>query len=395
MRRTLRGYAPMMALAAVSSAGCAGDAHSREFDPDAIAAIDGELQEIIDDKKAPGISYAVVSPEGAVYEGSAGVVDSGSTISTTRESMFMAYSTTKVITSIVVLQLVEEGQMELDAPIERYVPESPYGDKVTVRHLLTHTGGVPNPMPLNWFWVDGEAADRDEALSDTLEKNGKLKGEPGERYRYSNIGYWLLERAVENTTQSRFSDVVEQRVFEPLEITGSASFELPPSGILATGHNREWSAKNALFFSMAPARYWASSASGWSRFHRLRSFGLGYGGLYASVPAFSAVLADLLRDDSVLLSHDSKAAMFTEQRTNDGESLPHTLGWVVGDVDGVRYLGKQGGGLGFHGNVRIYPDIGVATVFFANSTAVSTGPIDALSDRIDRNFLTRAAEVRR
>jgi hypothetical protein len=59
----------------------------------------------------------------------------------------------------------------------------------------------------------------------------------------------------------------------------------------------------------------------------------------------------------------------------------------MGDLDGVPYFGKQGGGLGFHGNVRLYPTTGLATVFLANQTEVTQGPIDERSDSLDRNFV--------
>jgi hypothetical protein len=62
---------------------------------------------------------------------------------------------------------------------------------------------------------------------------------------------------------------------------------------------------------------------------------------------------------------------------------------VTGELDGVRYFGKQGGGLGFHGNVRVYPKLGVATVLLANRTEISPGPIDARSDAIDAGFAAR------
>ena len=66
----------------------------------------------------------------------------------------------------------------------------------------------------------------------------------------------------------------------------------------------------------------------------------------------------------------------------------HPLGWVQGSLGGARYVGKQGGGLGFHGNVRIYPERGIATVLLANRTEIAPGPIDARSDALDEAHLT-------
>ena len=65
------------------------------------------------------------------------------------------------------------------------------------------------------------------------------------------------------------------------------------------------------------------------------------------------------------------------------------LGWVIGETNGVAYFGKQGGGLGFHGNIRLYPSLGIGTALLVNSTEVSAGPIDA---RRPRSACLRAAD---
>jgi D-alanyl-D-alanine carboxypeptidase len=114
--------------------------------------------------------------------------------------------------------------------------------------------------------------------------------------------------------------------------------------------------------------------------------GRGYGGLFANAAALAEVLRDLLRDDSRLLGAEAKEQMFTVQRT-DEEPIAMTLGWVIGSLNGVQYFGKQGGGLGFHGNLRLYRERGLATVLIANRTELSAGPIDARSDELDAAFL--------
>ena len=77
----------------------------------------------------------------------------------------------------------------------------------------------------------------------------------------------------------------------------------------------------------------------------------------------------------------------TTQTTNDGEPFPGTLGWVIGETNGATYFGKQGGGLGFHGNLRYYPSLGIGTALLINSAEVSAGPIDGRSDELDKSFV--------
>lgn len=345
---------------------------------------DGTLRALVHEHWAPGIAYMVVTPDAVMYRGRAGVVDADTGQPVTDNTLFMGYSTTKALTSIVVMQLVESGQLELDAPLSRHVADHPYGDALTLRMLLAHTGGVPNPMPLDWFFVEGEPVDREAALAQVLADHPKLSNPPGSAHGYTNLGYWLLERAIEHAAGKPYAEVVRERVLAPLGIAAEdATFELPSEARLARGHLRKWSWQTPVFYLLSPWRYWDRAVNGWSRFKRLRCHGLAYGGLYVTPSAWGAILSDLLRRDGRLLSAASKQALFAPQSTRDGRATGEALGWVLGELSGVRYVGKQGGGLGFHGNLRLYPDLGIATVVFANATRVSAGPVDTLSDRLD------------
>lgn len=255
--------------------------------------------------------------------------------------------------------------------------------------LLAHTSAIGNPLPLRWFVLEGEPLVRDAKLQELLKQNDSLKGEPGEDYRYSNLGYWLLKEVIESASGRTYADYVLEHITRPLGLEQSEiSFQLPVQTALVTGHMSKWSITNAMFYLLAPSPYWGESRNGWSHFRRLRPIGLSYGGADVQVSAFVAVLADLLKADSQLLTKQSKATMFVTQRLTNGETIQSALGWVRGELNGHPYWGRQGGGIGFHGNVRVYPSSGMATVFFANSTEVSAAPINSRSDRFDLPFLT-------
>ena len=367
--------------------GCAGALPTPTTEAELRTRARQALDALVDDSDVPGIGYSVVTHDRVLFEGYAGVMDASRRAKVTRDTAFMAYSTTKALTALVVLQLVERGVLSLDAPLSTYFDAHPYGGALTLRMLLAHTAGVPNPMPLDWFFVEGERMDRDAALRRVLAGSDELADPPGAVHRYSNLGYWLIERAVEAATGRPYAEVVSEQVFTPLGIRNGAGFELPPPGQLATGHSRKWTFETPVFYLLTPSRYWAEPADGWSRFERLASHGLAYGGLYTTVPAFAAVCADLLRPESKLLGSSAKATLFAPQHTKDGEPTGEALGWVLGELETARYVGKQGGGIGFHGNVRIYPELGIGSVVFANATRVSPGPIDELSDGLDAPFV--------
>lgn len=350
------------------------------------------LDEEVRRHRVPGISYAVVNAQGQLFSHQAGVTDVGGGDQVSAGTYFMACSITKMLTVFAVLRLVEAGKIELDHGLSETFSGHPYGPEVTIRQLLAHTGGVPNPMPLDWFVVEGEPLARQDAFDKVVQKAGSLEDDPGTKYRYSNVGYWLLEKAIEHASGPSYADFVRAEVMDRVDAPADGvRFELPAANQLAVGHQRKWSAANAAFYLLAPRRYWSKSASGWSRFRRLEAIGLGYGGAYVQTSALEALLSDLLREDSGLLSAEIKSQMLAAHSTRDGEQLEQALGWVIGDAHGHRYFGKQGGCLGFHGNIRLYPQLGLGTVYLANATEVSPGPIDKRSDRFDEPFLRDAA----
>jgi CubicO group peptidase (beta-lactamase class C family) len=222
----------------------------------------------------------------------------------------------------------------------------------------------------------------------TILAGSRLSDEPGTSHRYSNIGYWLLEKAIEAASGIDYASYVQDRVFAAVSVPeAAATFELPAKALTAVGHSRRFTPINAVLWAMTPARYWAEPHDGWSRAARIQPHGRAYGGLFASAAALAPVLKDLMADTPRLISSRVRDLMFSPQRTRKGKDTAETLGWVRGKLQGVPYFGKQGGGFGFHGNARIYPALGLATVFLANRTEISPGPIDARSNALDQEFV--------
>jgi CubicO group peptidase (beta-lactamase class C family) len=360
-----------------------------EVDP--AARTHARLARLVSSGEVPGVQYQVVGASGVLFSEAAGVRDVATGAPMEAATLQMAYSTTKVVTAIAVLQLVEQGRMQLDAPLRRYFPDHPYGEGVTIRQLLAHTSGVPAPMPLDWFSIDGRPFDRDGELRRQLAQHPTLRRAPGEAYAYTNLGYWLLEKAIEGASGQDYAAYVEEHVFRPLAVTDAAARFAPDGpGELAAGHARRFRPTTGVLRLMTPSSYWSGAYGGWHRSARVVPYGRAYGGLYVTADALGRVLRDLLAERSALLGAASKAALFARQPTAKGQAA-FALGWVIGELDGEPYFGKQGGGLGFHGNLRIYPSRGIATVLLSNRTEIAAGAIDARSDALDAAFLRRPA----
>lgn len=138
----------------------------------------------------------VAQGERILYDGAVGQADRAWGIANTPDTRFRIASVTKQFTAALVLQLVEEGLVDLHAPISTYLPESPeYGDRVTVHHLLAHTSGVP-------------------------EEGADLLFVPGARYQYSNPNYTLLARIAEAVAGQLFAGALRDRLLAPLGLDG-------------------------------------------------------------------------------------------------------------------------------------------------------------------------------
>ncbi|NIR48310.1 serine hydrolase [candidate division KSB1 bacterium] len=134
------------------------------------------------------------------------------------DTKFRIGSITKQFTAMLIMQLVEAGEISVDAKITDYLPNyrKDAGDRVTIHHLLTHTSGIPSYTGLPGFWSDST---RNHYDVDYVVENfcsGDLEFEPGSKYRYNNSGYYLLGAIIEAVTGKPFSEVLRERILAPL-----------------------------------------------------------------------------------------------------------------------------------------------------------------------------------
>jgi len=170
-------------------------------------------------RKVPGLSAALVTEAGAVWSGAAGHADLATTTSAHSDTVYLWFSMTKIVTATAVVQFAERGALDLDAPVAGFVPGFPSGT-ATVRHLLSHSSGLPNPIPVRWVRPAGSPRpDPHEFTAGLLRRHGKLTSRPGETARYSNLGYVVLGEVIAAVSGAPYIDYVRQNVLEPLGMT--------------------------------------------------------------------------------------------------------------------------------------------------------------------------------
>lgn len=252
------------------------------------------------------------------------------------DTRFRIGSVTKQFTAAIVLQLVEEGRIDLQAPITDYLPDYPptQGDRVTIHHLLTHTSGIPSYTDLPGF-MEGPVREpfipSDSLLPVFWEMD--LEFEPGSRWSYNNSGYHILGVIIERVTGESYDRVLRERILEPM-------------GLRNTGydHNADVVEKRALGYVRVPGGFQHAP-------YLDSSVPFAAGMMYSTV-------GDLLIWDQALYGQglfrnpETKALYFTPHVAMSTPEGPHyAYGWMIHDVvvgaDTVPVVEHGGGIFGF------------------------------------------------
>jgi len=287
-----------------------------------------------------------------------GLLNKATGVETTDDSVFQIGSMTKVWTATVVMQLVDEGKLDLDAPVVDVLPELQLSDpdvaaRVTMRHLLTHTSGI-----------DGDVFTDTGRGDDCLERYVALLAEAAQNHpleatwSYCNSGFSLAGRVIEKLTGGTWDAAIKERLVVPLGMTHTGT--LPEEALLhraAVGHVSEAGSE--------PER-----APAWALPRALGPAGL-VNSTAADVLAFARMhlVGGLGPDGTRILSAEAAATM-TEHQTDlpDKYTLGDSwgLGWIRFGWDGRRLVGHDGNTIGQAAFLRVLPDEGLAVTLLTN-----------------------------
>ncbi|MCG3750689.1 beta-lactamase family protein [Amycolatopsis sp. Poz14] len=331
-----------------------------------ISEIETWLQEnfaaLLAKHQVPGAAIAVLA-DGEVIDHAAGVVNKGTGVESTVDSVFQIGSITKVWTTTLAMQLVDEGKLDLDRPVRDYLPEFVLGDDeaaaaITVRQLTCHTAGFEGDI----FTDTGPGDDCVEKLVATLSDVPQLFP-PTERFSYNNAGYCVLGRVIEVLRGKCWDDCVRDHLFAPLGLTHAASG--PYDAIryrAAIGHVTPKPGDDPV-----PAPVWAltrsNSPAGSTLAMRPRDL----------LTFVRMHLNDGKADDGTqVLQPESLLAMREPQVDVPylGIMAAHWgLGWMLFDWDGGKVIGHDGGTIGQSAFLRVVPERGVAVALLTNGGA--------------------------
>jgi CubicO group peptidase (beta-lactamase class C family) len=341
-----------------------------------LPSLDAALASLAE-KQVPGIAGLVYERDGRVARATAGVADVATDAAMTTDTIGLWFSMTKIVTATAAMMLVERGQLDLDAEVRTLLREFPEpargGEQPRVRHLLNHSSGIGNPLPIRWVRRANQPAPDAHEFALALLRGKRLKRPPGEQAVYSNLGYIALGEVVAAAAGQPYVDFVRGQILAPLQLTRSGfSYADVPDDDVATGHHRRFSPMTPLFRLLLPRGIVAGAHGRWLRFNRFLVDGAAYGGLLGSTADAARFMSLHVNGGAVdgvrLLDPATVEAMQTVQAR--GRGIDVGFGWVRRgrDRDRTDHWEHLGGGGGFWNMMRINPARRRGVVAMGNCT---------------------------
>lgn len=307
-------------------------------------------------QRIPGLALGIAEGDRIAYVRGFGTADdSGREV--TPQTPFIIGSVSKSFTALAVMQLVEAQRIELDAPVQRYLPWFRVADEqasaeITVRHLLNHTSGLSTKTSRSY---QGDGDTSDTALEQAVRKlhSAALTDPVGSKYQYSTINYSVLGLIVQTVAAQSYERYVQTRIFDPLEMRNSYTSEAAahPRG-LATGHNywfgRPRSADLPYNRGLVPAGFLISSAEDMTH-HLISQLN---GGRY---------------DGTSVLSPDGIRELYRPAVRTPEADTSYGMGWFVGPLNDIPAVHHQGETLNFQANVVLIPQSRRGVVVLMNA----------------------------
>ena len=335
------------------------------------AALETSVREVVDRQRLVGLSVAAVRPGRVVWSATYGHTDLAAGIPTTPDSAYLWFSMTKIVTATAVMQLVEQGRVGLDDSVNPLVPA--FGAvrqtiPVTVRHLLSHSAGLANPPPVRWVHLAGSTPpDPDVFLARRLRRHRRLRAEPGQRSRYTNLGYLVLGQVITAVAGEPYADYVARNVLGPLGMTATG-FEGGRAPTEATVYQRAPHGAGLLLRAVLPAGIVGARTGEWVAYRPFRLHGAAYGGLVGPVGDAARFLAAHLNGGAIDGARILTASTAERMRQITMPGRPSTWDWDGSTAPATTRAGRRSSSTSAEGSASTTPCGSTPTSISASSS---------------------------
>jgi len=322
---------------------------------DELAQLNAWIENYMLEKGVPGGLVAVASKGQVIHLRSYGMANVELSVPVTDSTVFEVGSISKQFIAAATMLLVQEERLDLDDPIHQFLPYLP-GEwlGVTVRHLLSHTSGIPDYEEIGGYDLYGIRLTPEEVIR--IAHSRPMDFRPGTGWYYSNTGYFLLSMILERIEGRPLGEVLHSRIFEPLGMLQTRLAD--PEDVIPHRAAGYWTNKTGELINRRPTE---------------TSSTLGAGGVLTSV--YDLLKWDLALYGDELLSAESKATMWREVVLPSGKHTGYGFGWFVSPYHGLTTQGHGGQVAGFNADFARFPDLEAVFIVFLNRYRVSSGRV--------------------
>ncbi len=301
--------------------------YAQEKPADNIAEFEKVIESIRAELRIPGLGAAITKNGEIVWAKGFGYADVENKIQAGPKTSFHLASLTKTFASTIIMQLVEQGKLDLNSPVSEYGIDIDSPGTLRVIHLLTHTS----------------------------------EGIPGTRYKYNGARFGELDRIIEKCSGKTFAELAIEQIIRPLKLTDTAPNTFQVSDFELTGYDIETFRRNFAVGYTSDGRDTQTYP---------RYFGTSAGMLASAV---DMVKYSIAIDENKFLKPETKERAWTPMKSNSGETLPYGLGWFVQEIKGKKIVWHYGWWTGNSSLIIKIPDEKISFVLLANTDMLSRG----------------------
>lgn len=296
-------------------------------------------------KNEPGGAFLIAKKGKIIYRKAFGKANLELDVNMTPDHVFQIGSMTKQFTSVAILILEQQGKLNVNDPVSKYIKDYPSGDKITIHHLLTHTSGIRDFTKMKTLSTIAQKEMKPEMMVDFF-KNEPVDFAPGEKFEYNNSGYVVLGYIIEQVSGQTYEDFMKKNIFEKAGMTHSyyaTDRQVIPKRAYGY-HQKEHGFVNKTVISF--------------------SVPFSSGSLMSTVD-------DMLKwqqalNQNILLNQAETKKAFQKYKLNNGEEFTYGYGWHLKEMNGTPDREHGGSIFGFKSMGLYIPGEDIYVIGFSN-----------------------------
>lgn len=312
--------------------------------------IDALINSQLNDLKGPGGVFLVSRSGKPIYVNAFGMANLELQVPLTSDHVFQIGSMTKQFTAVGILLLAQDGLLDVQDPVSKFIPDFPNGNQITIHHLLTHTSGIRDFTKMKSIQSIANKKMSAKEMVDFF-KDEPVDFSPGERFDYNNSGYVILGYLIELVSSKTYAEFIERQIFDHIEMNDSY---FATDRFLISGRADGYHLKDTGYVNRTVIDFSVPFSSG----------------------SLMSTVHDLLKwqsalNETSLLNAESKKMAFTPKSLGNGEKITYGYGWHIKDINGTPSREHGGSIFGFKSMGVYLPSKDIYVVGLTNCDCIS------------------------